>query len=150
VLAKGDGWTSALRTLVAKVMQMDEPRKWYSAMMSGLDVHYGAEGKHPLLGRRMPDLDIGTANGPTRLFNLLHQARPVLLNLDQTRPVAGIRQDGRVRLVDATFDGVCELPVIGVVPTPSAVLIRPDGHVAWVGEGSLDGLVEALQTWFGE
>jgi 2-polyprenyl-6-methoxyphenol hydroxylase-like FAD-dependent oxidoreductase len=150
VLTKGDDWTSALRRLVAKVMHMDEPRKWYSAMMSGLDVRYGPEGQHSLLGRRMPDLDIGTANGPTRVYHLLHEARPVLLNLNQTESVSGAGQDGRVRLVHATFAGVCELPVIGGVPTPSAVLIRPDGHVAWVGERSHDGLVEALQTWFGE
>jgi 2-polyprenyl-6-methoxyphenol hydroxylase-like FAD-dependent oxidoreductase len=148
-LSRGDEWTSALRDLVAKMVQMDEPRRWYSALMSGLDVRYGPEGDHPLLGRRMPDLDIGTANGPTRIFNLLHEARPVLVNLAGAGSMSTVSDDGRIRVIDATFEGICELPVIGAVPVPSAVLIRPDGHVAWVGKGESDGLADALRTWFG-
>jgi 2-polyprenyl-6-methoxyphenol hydroxylase-like FAD-dependent oxidoreductase len=148
-LSRGDEWTSALRNLMSKVMQMDQPRRWYSALMSGLDVRYGPEGDHPLLGRRMPDLDIGTADGPARIFNLLHEARPVLLNLAEAGSMSTVSDDGRIRVIDATFEGICELPVIGVVPIPSAVLIRPDGHVAWVGQGGSDGPAEALRIWFG-
>lgn len=148
-LNRGDDHTTALRAFVAKAMQMDEPRRWYSAMVSGLDIRYGPEGGHPLLGRRMPDLDIVTAEGPTRVFAFLHDARPVLLDFGKTGFPAIDAWKERVKLVDAEFEGVCELPVIGIVRTPTALLIRPDGHVAWVGEGSTEGLLTALGNWFG-
>jgi 2-polyprenyl-6-methoxyphenol hydroxylase-like FAD-dependent oxidoreductase len=148
-LSRGDERTNALRELLAETMQLDQPRKWYAAMMSGLDIRYdGGEG-HPLLGRRMPDLDIVTAEGPTRIFALLHDARPVLLNLGEPGSLAVEGWADRVKLVDATFDGVCELPVIGVVETPTAILVRPDGHVAWVGDGGVEGLFDACEAWFG-
>lgn len=149
-LNRGDERTTALRAFVAKTMQMDEPRRWYSASVSGLDVRYGPEGAHPLLGRRMPDLDIVVAGGATRVFELMHEAKPLLLNLNARDGVEIGRWAGRVQRVDATFDGKCELPLMGVVPTPAAVLMRPDGHVAWVGSGSAEGLTEALETWFGD
>lgn len=108
-----------------------------------------AEVGHPLLGRRMPDLDLLTADGPTRVFTLLHDARPVLLNLG---PPGGFEISpwaDRVRLVDATHHGTWELPVLGEITAPPAVLIRPDGHVAWTGDPSDPGLPIALLTWFG-
>ena len=148
-LNRGDEHTTALRAFVAKTMQMDEPRRSYSAKVSGLDIRYDIGEGHPLLGRRMPDLDILTANGLTRVFALLQDARPVLLNFGEPGSLAIDEWTDRIKLVDATFDGLCELPVVGVVQNPSAVLIRPDGHVAWVGEGGSEGLVAALQTWFG-
>lgn len=148
-LNRGDDRTNALRGLMAKAMQMDEPRKWYSAMMSSLDIRYEFGEGHPLLGRRMPDLDIVTADGATRVFTLLHDARPVLVNFGKPGSVAIEGWSDRVRLVDAKFEGVCELPIIGVVQTPTAILIRPDGHVAWVGHRDFDGLIDALRTWFG-
>jgi 3-(3-hydroxy-phenyl)propionate hydroxylase len=129
---------------------MDEPRRWYSAKVSGLDIRYGPEGLHPLVGRRMPDLDLVTSEGPTRVFKLMHDARPLFVNLGAAECVFPERWNGRVRQVEATCESACEIPVIGVVPTPSAVLIRPDGHVAWVGNGSSEGLTDALRTWFGD
>ncbi len=129
---------------------MDEPRKRFAAMMSGLDIHYDLGEGHPLLGRRMPDLDLVTANGPLRVFTLLHEARPVLLNLDEPGAFDVSRWADRVQLVDAGYVGPWELPAIGGVTAPSAVLIRPDGHVAWVGEDRTGrGLADALLTWFG-
>ncbi|WP_129793775.1 FAD-dependent monooxygenase [Sphingosinicella sp. CPCC 101087] len=148
-LSRGDDRTNALRDLMATAMQMDEPRKWYSAMMSGLDIRYDLGEGHPLLGRRMPDLDIATAAGPMRIFELLHDGRPVLLNFGKPGGLANEGWTDRVKLVDASFDGVCELPVIGPVSAPTSVLIRPDGHVAWVGDGDSEGLFDALETWFG-
>ena len=118
-------------------------------MMSGLDIHYDLGEGHPLLGRRMPDLDLVAADGPLRVFSLLHDARPVLLNLGRPGNVDSAPWADRVQLVDAAYDGAWELPVVGTVPAPTAVLIRPDGHVAWVGEGVDIGLTEALTTWFG-
>jgi 3-(3-hydroxy-phenyl)propionate hydroxylase len=128
---------------------MDEPRRRFAATMSGLGFHYDLGEGHPLLGRRMPDLDLVTAGGPLRVFALLHDARPVLLNLGEAGGVDGAAWADRVRLIDAEYSGVWELPALGVVAAPTAVLIRPDGHVAWVGEGTQVGLAGALTTWFG-
>jgi hypothetical protein len=133
---------------MSELLQMDEPRKRYAAMMSGLDVHYDLGQGHPLLGRRMPDLDLLTENGPQRVFGLLHEARPVLLNFGPRLDLASWAE--RVRLIEARYTGAWELPVLGAVSAPQAVLLRPDGHVAWVGDGSDQGLRDALTTWFGE
>ncbi|HWI87168.1 MAG TPA: FAD-dependent monooxygenase, partial [Sphingomonas sp.] len=148
-LNRGDDRSTALRELMARTMQMDEPRKNYCATMSGLDVRYDLGEGHPLLGRRMPDLDIVTPDGPTRVFMLLHDARPVLLNFGKPGSLAIEGWRDRVKLIDAKFDGVCELPVIGAVQAPTAVLIRPDGHVAWAGDGDARSLLDACGLWFG-
>ena len=128
---------------------MDEPRKRFAAMMSGLDIHYDLGEGHPLLGRRMPDLDLVTADGPLRVFTLLHDARPVLLNLGEPGGFDITPWADRVQLVDAEYAGAWELPVLGAVTAPTAVLIRPDGYVAWVGDLTQLGLADALTTWFG-
>jgi hypothetical protein len=128
---------------------MDEPRRRFAAMMSGLDIHYDLGEGHPLLGRRMPDLDLVTANGPLRVFTLLHDARPVLLNLGEPGGFDITPWADRVQQVDAKYAGTWELPALGAVTAPTAVLIRPDGHVAWVGDRAHLGLPDALTTWFG-
>jgi 3-(3-hydroxy-phenyl)propionate hydroxylase len=148
-LARSDDRIDALRDTVAELLRMDEPRKRFAAMMSGLDIHYDLGEGHPLLGRRMPDLDLVTANGPLRVFTLLHDARPVLLDLGEPGGLDIAPWADRVQLIDAEYDGVWELPVFGAVTAPTAVLIRPDGHVAWVGDGMDLGLRDALTTWFG-
>ncbi len=139
----------ALRDTVGDLLSMDEPHKRYGAMMSGLDIHYDLGEGHPLLGRRMPDLDLVTADGPLRVFALLHAARPVLLNLGEPGGFDIAPWADRVRVVDAGFEGKWELPALGEVEAPGAVLIRPDGYVAWVGDRAQAGLTEALTTWFG-
>lgn len=148
-LGRGDNNTEALRETVTELLKMEEPRKRYAAMMSGLDVHYDLGEGHPLLGRQMPDLELVTESGPRRVFTLLHAARPVLLNLGEPGAFDIKPWTNRVELFEARYDGAWELPVLGVVSAPSAVLIRPDGYVAWVGEGSDSGLRDALTTWFG-
>jgi 2-polyprenyl-6-methoxyphenol hydroxylase-like FAD-dependent oxidoreductase len=148
-LGRGDDRTEALRDNVSELLQMDEPRKRYAAMMSGLDVHYDLGEGHPLLGRRMPDLDLVTEGGPTRVFTLLHDARPLLLDLGEPGAIDVTPWADRIRRVDARCAGAWELPVIGVVSAPAAVLIRPDGYVAWVGDGTSQGLRDALTKWFG-
>jgi 2-polyprenyl-6-methoxyphenol hydroxylase-like FAD-dependent oxidoreductase len=140
-LTRGDVRSEALRDTVTEVMQLDAPRKLMAGMFSGLDIHYDLGDGHPLLGRRMPDLDLGSGTA----YDLLHDARALLLNLGEP----GALKADRVRTVDATHDGPWELPVLGEVAAPTAVLIRPDGHVAWVGDGDDDGLADALGTWFG-
>ncbi len=146
---RGDDRIGALREMLTELLQMDAPRKQYVAMMSGLDVHYDFGKGHPLLGRRMPDLDLVTASGPLRVFTLLHDARPVLLNLGEPGGFDISPWADRVQLIDATYVGTWELPAIGTVTAPSAVLIRPDGYVAWVGDLTQRGLADALTTWFG-
>jgi 2-polyprenyl-6-methoxyphenol hydroxylase-like FAD-dependent oxidoreductase len=148
-LMRGDDRTKALHEKMSELLKMDEPRKRYAAMMSGLDIHYDLGNGHPLLGRRMPDLDLVTGNGPRRVFTLLHDARPVLLNLSEPGTFEIAPWADRVQRVDAQYDGVWELPVIGAVAAATAVLIRPDGYVAWVGDLTQMGLADALTTWFG-
>ena len=148
-LRRPDERTKALRDMVAELLGMEEPRRRFAAMLSGLDIHYDLGEGHPLLGRRMPDLDLVTADGPVRVFALLQRGRPVLLNLGGLGGVDVEPWVDRLRLIDARYAEVWELPVLGIVAAPSAVLIRPDGYVAWVGEGGGFGLVEALTTWFG-
>jgi len=148
-LGAGDDRSVALRDTVVELLRMDEPRRHIAAIIAGLDVAYDLGAGHPLLGRRMPDLDLRTADGIVRVFSLLHNARPVLLNFGKAGGLDIAPWAGRVQLVDASYAGPWELPVLGEVAAPSAVLVRPDGHVAWVGDGTDVCLREALTTWFG-
>jgi 3-(3-hydroxy-phenyl)propionate hydroxylase len=148
-LARGDARIDALRETIAGMLAMDEPSRHVAAMLAGLDIRYDLGQGHPLLGRRMPDLELDICGRPTRAFRLLHEARPVLLNLGRPGALHITPWADRVRLAEATYAGAWELPALGRVSAPQAVLIRPDGHVAWVGEGGGAGLAEALTTWFG-
>ena len=148
-LGRGDERTNALREAVSDLFGLEEPRKRYAAIMSGLDIRYDLGAGHPLLGRRMPDLELLTESGPRRAFTLLHAAKPVLLHLGDPSDVDITPWAARVDRVDARYAGAWELPVLGRVPAPTTVLIRPDGYVAWVGDGTDQGLYDALTTWFG-
>jgi 3-(3-hydroxy-phenyl)propionate hydroxylase len=148
-LRRSDARSKALGDVFAELVGMDEPRKRLAGMMSGLDVHYDFGEGHPLLGRRMPDLEVMAADGPVRIFTLLHDARPVLINFGSSGDIDIAPWADRVQLVEATYTGAWELPVIGQVDAPAAVLIRPDGYVAWGGEKAHAGLVDALTAWFG-
>ncbi|MCW3014053.1 MAG: putative aromatic compound monooxygenase YhjG [Solirubrobacterales bacterium] len=148
-LQRPDERIQALADVVSELASMDEPRKRLAGIISGLDIHYDLGEGHPLLGRRMPDLDVVTADGRLRVFELLHDAKPVLLNLGEGGGVDITPWADRVQLIDASYKGAWELPVLGAVTAPTAVLIRPDGYVAWVGDRTQRGLPEALTTWFG-
>jgi 2-polyprenyl-6-methoxyphenol hydroxylase-like FAD-dependent oxidoreductase len=148
-LRRPDERTKALRDTMAELLGMDEPRRRFAAMMSGLDIRYDLGEGHPLLGRRMPDLDLATDKGPLRVFALLRDARPALLNLGEPGAFDIARWADRVQLIDAQYDGAWELPALGAVKAPAAALIRPDGYVAWVGDGTNAGLPAALNAWFG-
>jgi 2-polyprenyl-6-methoxyphenol hydroxylase-like FAD-dependent oxidoreductase len=148
-LLRRDDRSKAARDVVSELLQLDEPRKRYSAEMSGLGIKYDFGEGHPLLGRRMPDLDLVAANGPLRVFSLLHEVRPVLLNLGKRGSFDITRWADRVPQIDAVYTGPWELPAIGTVTAPRAVLIRPDGYVAWVGDQTQVGLADALTLWFG-
>jgi 2-polyprenyl-6-methoxyphenol hydroxylase-like FAD-dependent oxidoreductase len=148
-LQRHDEHIKALLEVVSELATMDDPRKSLAGMISGLDIHYDLGEGHPLLGRRMPDLDLVMANGPLRVFTLLHEARPVLLNLGEPGGFDITPWADRVQVIDAQYAGRWELPVLGAVTAPTAALIRPDGYVAWVGDGTDLGLRDALTTWFG-
>lgn len=148
-LQRRDERTQALVEQVSELASMDEPRKRLAGLHSGLDIHYALGDGHPLLGRRMPDLDLVSSAGPLRVFGLLHDARPLLLNLGQHGDLDITSWADRVQRIDAEYAGPWELPVVGAITTPTAVLIRPDGYVAWVGDGTDEGLTDALATWFG-
>ena len=153
-LQRSDARTKALGDTLAELLKLDEVRRRVTAENAGLDVHYALGVGHPLLGRRMPDLDLLTADGPLRVFTLLHDARPVLLNLGEPGGFDITPWADRVclidaKLTDAKYAGTWELPAIGAVTAPTAVLIRPDGYVAWVGDLTQLGLADALTTWFG-
>jgi 2-polyprenyl-6-methoxyphenol hydroxylase-like FAD-dependent oxidoreductase len=148
-LQRQDERTKALVDVVSELAIMDEPRKRLVGIVSGLDIRYDLGGGHALLGRRMPDLDLVTANGPLRVFALLHDAKPVLLNLGEPGGLDIAPWADRIQLLDAEYVGLWELPVLGAVTAPTAALIRPDGYVAWVGDGTDTGLRDALTTWLG-
>jgi 2-polyprenyl-6-methoxyphenol hydroxylase-like FAD-dependent oxidoreductase len=149
LLRRADDGLKAARDVVSELLAMDEPRKRFGAMMSGLDIRYDLGEGHALLGRRMPDLDLMVDGQKLRLFALLHSARGLLLNLGKRGGIDIAPLADRIALVDADCDGAWELPAIGQVAAPKAVLVRPDGHVAWVGDENRCGLAVALTTWFG-
>jgi 3-(3-hydroxy-phenyl)propionate hydroxylase len=148
-LQRTDDRTESLREIVSEFLGMEEPRKRIAAEMSGLGIHYDLGAGHPLIGRRMPDFDLVTPDGVVRIFTLLQNARPVLLNLGAPGSFDIAPWSDRIKLVDAKYDGSWHLPALGLVAAPSAVLIRPDGYVAWAGEGAQNGLQDAVNTWFG-
>jgi 2-polyprenyl-6-methoxyphenol hydroxylase-like FAD-dependent oxidoreductase len=148
-LQRQDERTKALVGVLSDLVTLDAPSSHIIGLISGLDVHYELGDGHPLLGRRMPDLDLVTADRPLRVFELLHDARPVLLNLGEPGRFDLTPMPERVQLIDAEYAGAWELPVIGTVTAPNAVLIRPDGYVAWVADDAELGLTEALTSWFG-
>src|SRR3989475_3944510 len=102
-LLRSDDHIQALRDTISELLSMDEPRKRFAAMMSGLDIHYDLGEGHPLLGRRMPDLELVTADGPLMVFTMLHAARPVLLNLGEPGGLGINPRADRVQLIDATY-----------------------------------------------
>lgn len=149
VLRRPDDRIRALGGIVSELLGIDDVRKRLAGMMSGLDVRYDLGEGHPLVGRRMPDLDLATTDGPARVYTLLHCARPLLLNFGEPMGLDITPWADRVRPIDARYAGSWELPVIGGVPAPVAVLIRPDGYVAWAGNPNQPGLENALTAWSG-
>src|SRR5438067_1513134 len=148
-LLRANDYVKTLGDIITELLTMEEPRRRFAAMISGLDIRYNHGEGHPLLGRRMPDLDLVTANGALRVFDLLHDAKPVLLNFGAPGALDITPWAERVQLLDAQHAGEWELPDLGQVTAPAAVLVRPDGYVAWVADGTDNGLRDALSKWFG-
>ncbi|MFJ9715329.1 FAD-dependent monooxygenase [Streptomyces sp. NPDC101213] len=154
-LARPGAQTDALRDVFGSLIVFDDVNRYLRGMLTGLDIRYPVEGRHPLAGRRVPDADLKTPDGATRVHELLHAARPVLLDLRGSAEVAAAAGDwaDRVDLVEArSEDDHWSVPAVGEIPAPAALLVRPDGHVAWVAAGAAPdttALRAALATWFG-
>ncbi len=146
-LRREDDRSHAARDILAELLGVDGARRHMVGSLSGLDIRYDLGGDHPLIGRRMPDLDIVATDGPRRVYTLLHKAQPALISLGTAIDIGAWA--GRVQAITARYDGPWDLPVTGHVPAPAAVLIRPDGYVAWAGDGPSDSLTQTLTTWFG-
>ncbi|MGW5110151.1 FAD-dependent monooxygenase [Nocardia sp. NPDC004123] len=142
----------ALRDTVSDLIDMDAVRTRLGLMITALDIRYDTKSDHPLAGRRVPDAGLTTADGETRLHRLLQQARPVLLVLNGNAVPDVARWQNRLEIVTAeTHTAQWAVPAVGTIPAPAAVLIRPDGYVAWAtDESSTAGLIDALTTWVGE
>lgn len=144
---------AALRDIVGDLLSIDEARRRIAGMMCGLDIAHDLGqpvDAHPLVGRRLPDVDLAVADAreAVRAYELLHEARWLLLILNGDAAPDTTLPD-RVRVVEAGHDDAWELPVIGEVDAPGSVLVRPDGHVAWVGDPSDASFAPALHRWFG-
>ncbi|MGL5852480.1 MAG: FAD-dependent monooxygenase [Phycicoccus sp.] len=165
-LGRSDERHESLRSVVGELLAADDARRGVAARLCGLDVRYDLAGDHPIVGRRMPDLDLVTAEGPTTVYSLMHDARPLVLVLgevgaDGSRGGGSRGGGGRgtpdlpgrsrtdVVVERVVADDVWRLPVIGDVPAPATVVIRPDGHVAWAGDPADDTLAQVISTWFG-
>lgn len=148
-LRREDDRSKALRATIGELLESKLSRDLLAAKMAGLEIRYDLGEGHPLLGRRMPDLDLETPDRKTTVYSLLHLARPVLINFGAAGGMDVRGRVDQVRPIDAGYAGPWDLPGIGPVPAPSAVLIRPDGYVAWVDDGTPAGLVEVLAKWFG-
>ncbi|HEY3504121.1 MAG TPA: FAD-dependent monooxygenase [Actinocatenispora sp.] len=152
-LGRYDPQTEALRAVVAGLLADPDANARLAAMVSALDIAYDLGGGHPLVGRRLPDVDLADGR---RAYELLHDGRPVLLDLaaDRERHLTAAafpaEPTGRcLAYVPATCTATSwRLPVLGTVATPTAVLVRPDGYVAWAAaDGGTAGLDRALGTW---
>jgi 2-polyprenyl-6-methoxyphenol hydroxylase-like FAD-dependent oxidoreductase len=139
----------ALRETVAALVETDAANDTLGTMISALDLKYPIGDEHPLLGRRVPDLDLKTANGTVRLYELLHRGRPILLDFDGRLGSALEGWTDRVDRIEAIRPtDRWAIPAVGDIPASAALLVRPDGYVAWLPEAAIE-LRTALTTWFG-
>lgn len=148
-LTSGGARSQALRDITAQLLATDGARIPLAAMLCALDVAYDldvSDAAHPLVGRRMPDIDLDPTGSRIRLFELLHGAQPVLVNFGSQELDGSAGAVAGVRSVRVACDDALELPVFGIVASPRAALVRPDGHVAWAGEPTDPGLHRALTT----
>ena len=120
----------ALREVMSDMVKLKDVRHHLYGMLSALDIHYDLGSPHPLVGRRMPDLDLASSDGATRVYELLHDARHVLLTFGTASDMS---LPPRTKVVEATTTNKWELPIVGTIDALNAVLIRPDGYVAAVG-----------------
>lgn len=131
-LLSTDPGSRAVRRLVAELMNFDEVNRHLIEKITAIGIRYDLGEGHELLGRRLRDVELGQG----RLYELTHQGRGLLLDRTGHLSVAG------------WTDRVDHVAHTGEEPDVPAVLLRPDGHVAWVGENQQE-LLEALPTWFG-
>ncbi|TNY36154.1 FAD-dependent monooxygenase [Thermomonospora catenispora] len=143
----GDEAMDPVREVMGELLARKDAAEHIAGLLSGLGIRYDlGKGDHPLLGKRIPpDLRLTLSDGtPARTADLLHTARGLLITTPAAEHIAH-RAAGwadRVDLITAAWETVPD-------PALDAVLVRPDGYIAWTGPGSDHDLTEALQTWFG-
>ncbi|MEC3916390.1 FAD-dependent monooxygenase [Nocardia sp. CDC160] len=137
--------TTALRTLFTELLHLPEVSTHIANLLAGSDIRYDVGDPHPLSGHLFPDLDIETTTGPTRIAELLRPAHPLLLTFAPTTTLSTIAAPWR--------DRVTSIPATCPKPPAAALLIRPDGYVAWATDDPTDAAHTALRTalerWFG-
>lgn len=143
--------TDALRDTVGDLIGTDQVRHRLARMITALDIRYDTGDDHPLAGRRVPDVDLVTDSGETRVCELLRTGRPILLRCNGNRKHGGSAWYDGIDIVDAVArEARWTVPGAGEIAAPAAVLVRPDGYAAWVAdEPGAEGLAEALSTWVG-
>lgn len=150
-LSRSGPHTDALRDIMSNLIDTDQVRHRLGLMITALDIRYDTKADHPLAGRRVPDADLTTKGGDTRVHTLLRSGRPVLLILGGNDVPAIPQWHDRVDIVTAeSRTDRWTIPGIGDIPAPAAALLRPDGYIAWAAdEPTTAGLTEALTTWVG-
>ncbi|MBF6451732.1 FAD-dependent monooxygenase [Nocardia elegans] len=150
-LSRPGAHVDALRDSMSDLLAIDGVRHRLGLMITALDIRYDCGDHHPLCGRRVPDSDIVTADGPARVHELLRPGRPILLvrNAAEVPDISDWKD--RVDIVCAQDQGAeWTVPSLGPVPAPTHTLIRPDGYIAWAAvDSTTDGLNAALTTWVG-
>jgi bifunctional hydroxylase/dehydrase len=144
-LILGGVQAAPLRTVLSELVAYPEVARHLAAKVSGLDIRYDVGRGIDLLGRRLPQLKLTGPRGATTSTRLLHRARGVLLDLADNAVLRG-RAAGWTDRVDVATAGV---DPAGPLPGVTAVLLRPDGHVAWAAPGAHSDLPMALNRWFG-
>ncbi|ACZ88542.1 FAD-dependent monooxygenase [Streptosporangium roseum] len=144
VLLVPDEENLALRGIVAELLRLPEGNRHVAGMISGLDIRYDLPGDpHPLLGRRVPDLDLRTTGRPERVGRLLRDGRALLLSAADGTAFAEVARPWSARVGHLVASNTGELGA-------EAVLVRPDGYVCWAGSaGETASLVTALTRWAG-
>lgn len=148
-LILGGDEVNPLREVLGELLDQPEVVRHLAAKVSGLDIRYDVGGgSAPLLGARMPQLDLEYGNRRTTSWELLRPARGVLLDLTDN---ATLRRRARpwTDRVDVVTATLRDTPSGGPTTGISAALLRPDGHVAWTAPGSHADLPMALNRWFG-
>ncbi|MFE3192419.1 FAD-dependent monooxygenase [Nocardia sp. NPDC059240] len=144
-LVSPDPEITALRTLFGELMHLPAVTSHIANLLAGSDIRYNVGDNHPLSGHFFPDSEVETESGPTRIAELLHPARPLLLTFDAAADLATIAADwtDRVTVTRATSPQ----------PPAAALLIRPDGYIAWATDDFTPSdhtpLRAALHRWFG-
>jgi 2-polyprenyl-6-methoxyphenol hydroxylase-like FAD-dependent oxidoreductase len=131
----------AIASVIRDLMQTRDGTTYFVEKISGLWVHYNLGNGHPVIGRSAPDFEFEDG---TRLGALLHEGKGVLLDLAQSKELSALGQAWKLRLKYVSANAKDSLGL-------TAVLVRPDGFVAWATESEPDvsAATQSIERWFG-